>query len=197
METTTGMIAEGVLASIAAPTAAHAWEIDPLHSSVQFKVRHMMVSNVKGEFRSIRGAAIVSDDDPTTARIEATIDVDSLVTGVADRDAHLKSADFFDAAKFPTMTFTSKHVECISAEQYKLTGDLTIRGVTREVVFDVEGPAPVSKNPLDGSIRTGASATAKINRKDFGLTWNAALETGGVLVGDEVRVSLEVELVRK
>lgn len=185
------------LASAATAARAGTWEIDGAHSSVQFKIRHLMVSNVKGEFRSVRGAATVPDDDPTKASIEATVDVNSIDTGVEKRDQHLKNPDFFDVAKFPTMTFKSKRVERASDGHYKLIGDLTIHGVTREVALDVEGPAPAIKNPMDGSERTGASATTTLNRKDFGLTWNKAVETGGVVVGDEVHVSIEVELVRK
>ena len=196
----TSLAVVGLAAALAGATVmagAATWEIDPAHSSVQFKVRHLMVSWVRGEFRSVRGSAAVPDDDPTKASLEAVIDVDSIDTGVAKRDTHLKSPDFFDATKFPTMTFKSKGVERATDGRYRVAGDLTLHGVTRGVVLDVEGPAPATKNPMDGSQRTGASATTKLHRKDFGLAWNKALETGGVMVGDEVQVVIDVELVRK
>ena len=172
------------------------WEIDPVHSQAQFAVRHMMISNVRGEFTKISGTLALDQEDLDRSTIEARVDVDSISTREPDRDVHLKSADFFDVANFPTITFTSKRVTKDRQGRVKATGDLTIRGVTREIVLDVDGPTTPSKDPW-GNLRIGASASTKISRKDFGLTWNAALETGGVLVGDEVGITIDVELVKK
>jgi polyisoprenoid-binding protein YceI len=169
------------------------WNIDPAHSSAQFSVRHMMISSVKGEFTKITGRAVYDPEKPESLSAEATIDVNTINTREPDRDNHLKSADFFDVAKFPTITFKSKRATK-GPDGLKLTGDLTIHGVTREVTLDVEGPTPPLKDPW-GFTRVGASATTRINRKDFGLTWNQALEAGGVLVGDEVKITVDVELV--
>jgi polyisoprenoid-binding protein YceI len=187
-----------VLALLAFPalSTAETWSIDPDHSSIGFTVRHMMVSNVKGTFGTFNGVAEVDEKDITKSRISVTIDTASINTGVPKRDEHLRSADFFDTAKYPTMTYVSKKVEKISDDRLKVYGDLTLRGITKPVVLDVEGPTKVYKDP-QGKLRRGASATAKINRKDFGLTWNKVIEAGGVLVGEEVNISLEAEFVRK
>lgn len=169
------------------------WKIDPSHSNAQFSVRHMMISNVKGEFTKVNGTASFDPTNPETLSAEATIDVSAINTREHDRDNHLKSPDFFNVEEFPTITFKSKRAER-SSDGLKLTGDLTIHGVTREVVLEVEGPTPPAKDPW-GNTRVGASATTKINRKDFGLTWNQVLETGGLLVGDEIKITVDVELV--
>ena len=169
------------------------WNIDPAHSNAQFSVRHMMISNVKGEFTKVKGTASFDPSNPETLSAEAEIDVSTINTREHDRDNHLKSPDFFHVEEYPTITFKSKRAEK-SADGLKLTGNLTIHGVTREVKLDVEGPTPPTKDPW-GNTRVGASATPKINRKDFGLTWNQALETGGLLVGDEIKITLDVELV--
>jgi polyisoprenoid-binding protein YceI len=169
------------------------WKIDPAHSNAQFSVRHLMISNVKGEFTGVSGQITFDPQQPEKLSAEATIDVNTINTREADRDKHLKSADFFDAINFPTLNFKSKRAER-GAGGLKLTGDLTLHGVTREVTLDVEGPTTPLKDPW-GFTRIGASATTKINRKDFGLTWNQALETGGVLVGDEIKITVDVELV--
>ncbi|HET9100948.1 MAG TPA: YceI family protein, partial [Acidobacteriaceae bacterium] len=163
------------------------YAIDPAHSSVHFSVRHLMVSNVRGEFAKISGTVKYDPEKPETSTVEATIDATSISTRDAQRDAHLKSADFLDVEKFPALTFRSKKIE-VAAGGGKVTGDLTIHGVTREITLDVEGPTAEMKDPW-GKQRIGASATAKLNRKDFGLTWNAALEAGGVMVGDEVKIT--------
>ncbi len=172
------------------------WEIDPVHSTAQFSVRHLMISNVKGEFTKLNGVAYLDDQNLAASTVEVTIDTSSINTREPKRDAHLKSADFFEVAHYPVMTFKSKQITATGNGRLKVTGDLTIRGVTREVAFDVEGPTAAVKDPA-GKLRVGASATTQINRKDFGLTWNAPLETGGVLVGDEVRITIEVEFVKK
>ena len=170
------------------------YEIDPTHSAVHFSVRHLMVSNVRGEFTKLSGTIKFDPENPASSSVEATIDVNSISTRDQQRDAHLKSADFLDAEKFPTMTFRSKRVE-VQSGGGKVTGDLTIHGVTREITLDVEGPSQEMKDPW-GKQRIGASATTKLSRKEFGLTWNAALETGGVMVGDEVKINIDVEFVR-
>lgn len=176
-------------------TASSIWNIDPVHSVVEFKVKHMMISNVKGQFSKITGVLSLNEANPESSTVEATIDVDSIDTRDAQRDAHLKSADFLDAEQFPTITFKSTSVKRTGPEAGKVEGDLTIHGVTRRVVLDVEGPTAPGKDPW-GNTRVGVTATTKISRKDFGLTWNAALETGGVLVGDEVTVNLDVQFVK-
>lgn len=175
---------------------AATWTIDPEHSHVGFKVRHLMVSNVKGHFEKFSGTVDIDDKDITRSKVEVSIDTSSINTNVQKRDDHLRSADFFDAATYPAMTFVSKKVTKAGKGRLKVTGDLTLHGVTRQVVLDVEGPSKESKDPW-GNIRKGATATTKINRKDFGLNWNKALETGGVVVGDEITITLEVEMIRK
>lgn len=177
-------------------TQASTWSIDPDHSNVGFSVRHMMVSNVKGNFGKFSGTVEINDKDITKSTAKVSIDTNSINTNVNKRDEHLRSADFFDVARYPTMTFASRKVVRINANRLKIIGDLTLHGVTREVVLDVTGPTRESKDPW-GAIRKGATATTKINRKDFGLVWNAVLETGGVAVGEEVTITLEVEMVRK
>lgn len=172
------------------------WEIDPAHSNASFTVRHMMVSNVRGEFAKLAGGLEVMGDDPTTAKVNVSIDAGSIDTREPKRDAHLRSADFFDVARFPTLTFTSKKVELAGEGRLKIVGDLTIHGVTKEVTLDVEELTPAVKD-LNGNLRVGAHATTRINRKEFGLVWNMALEAGGVLVGDDVNITIDVELIKK
>lgn len=186
------------IVALAAPVAALAgtWSIDPEHSNVGFKVRHMMVSNVKGNFEKVSGIIEIDDNDLTRSKVNVSIETASINTNVRKRDEHLRSADFLDVAKFPVMTFVSNKVVRDGKDRLKVTGNLTLHGVTREVVLDVEGPSRESKDPL-GTIRRGATASTKINRKDFGLVWNAVLETGGVAVGEEVQIALEIEMVRK
>ncbi|HEX3747284.1 MAG TPA: YceI family protein [Bryobacteraceae bacterium] len=171
------------------------YTIDPAHSSAHFSVRHMMISNVKGEFTKLSGTVTFDRDNPAASQVEAIIEVASLHTRDEQRDAHLKSPDFLDAEKFPDIRFVSKSVERNGHDEYQAKGDMTIHGVTHEVTLQVEGPTAEVKDPW-GNIRAGATAMAKINRKDFGLVWNVALETGGVLVGEEVKINLEVELTR-
>ena len=170
------------------------YQIDPAHTSVHFSVRHMMVSNVRGEFGKVSGTVTFAPDNPANSTVEATIDAASIATRDDQRDAHLKSADFLDVEKFPTITFRSTKIQ-MHHDGAKLTGNLTIHGITHEIALDVEGPTPEIKDPW-GKQRIGASATGKMSRKDFDLNWNAALETGGVLVGDEVKITIDVEVVR-
>ena len=171
------------------------YKIDPAHSSVHFTVRHMMVTNVRGAFSSVQGTVTYDPDDPGAGSVDAVIDAASINTNVADRDAHLKSGDFLDVAKYPNITFKGKKLARSGDDEWNLTGDLSMHGVTKEVVLKVEGPTPESKDPY-GNLRIGAAATAKIKRSDFGLTWNAALETGGILVGEDVAITLEAQFVK-
>jgi len=172
------------------------WQIDPAHSHVEFAVRHLMISTVKGAFGDVRGAVWVDESDARTVLVDVTIQVASIDTRQEQRDAHLRSADFFDATHFPTITFHSRGVEGNHHDsEFRLVGDLTIRGVTREVVLAVSNEGSLT-DPW-GAERAGFSAQGKIDRTDFGLTWNQALEAGGVVVGNEVKISIEVELVRQ
>lgn len=173
------------------------WEIDPGHSSANFTVKHMMVANVKGEFSKVTGTVTFDEKDPSKSSVNASIDASTIDTRNEQRDGHLKSPDFFDVAKFPTITFKSKKVEKAGEGKYKVTGDLTMHGVTKEAVLDVESSFKESKHPFTGAAVTGLTATTKLNRKDYGLNWNKGLETGGVLVGDDVNVGIELELVKK
>jgi polyisoprenoid-binding protein YceI len=184
--------------TLIAPVLVHAdtWQIDPVHTSVEFTVRHMMISNIKGTFEKTSGTVTVEGGDPTTAKIDATIDASSINTRVERRDADLKSPDFLDVAKYPTITFKSTKVETAGKGKWKVTGDLTLHGVTKPVVLDVEGTGDPIHDPM-GNTRAGASATTKINRKDFGLTYNKTLESGGVMVGDEVSITIDVEAIKK
>jgi polyisoprenoid-binding protein YceI len=184
------------MTTLATPqTSTTTWNSDPAHSVAEFKVKHMMISNVKGHFTKITGALTLDESDLANSRVEAAIDATSLETRDAQRDAHLKSADFLDVEKSPTLSFKSTRVSVVGDGELAVEGDLTIRGVTRKVTLSVEGPTPPTKDPW-GNTRIGLSATTKINRKDFGLTWNAALETGGILVGEEVTITLDVEFLK-
>src|SRR5690348_13350895 len=184
------------MSAMAAPQpSTTTWTLDPAHSVAEFKVKHMMISNVKGQFSGLRGKLLLDPADGTRSRVEATIDAASISTREAQRDAHLKSADFFDVENFPTLTFRSTRVSRVGEGELQVAGEMTINGVTRSVVFTVEGPTPPAKDPW-GKTRVGLSATTKINRKGFGLTWNTALETGGILVGDEVAITLDVQFVQ-
>jgi polyisoprenoid-binding protein YceI len=190
------VLAAVITLAVPAFASAAPWNIDADHSSVGFKVRHMMISNVKGDFGKVSGVVDIDDKDLTKSKVEVSIETASISTGVAKRDEHLKGADFFDVAKYPAMTFVSQKVKKAGNGKLKVTGLLTLHGITKEVVLDVEGPTNASKDPW-GNIKRGATATAKINRKDYGLTYNAALESGGVLVGEEITIALEIELLKK
>jgi polyisoprenoid-binding protein YceI len=176
-------------------TTTTIWNLDPVHSVAEFKVKHMMISNVKGQFTSITGILTLDGNDIAGSRVEATIDASTINTREAKRDEHLKSADFFDVEQFPTLSFRSTQVTRADDDELVATGDLTVHGVTRKVTFEVEGPTAAGKDP-GGNTRIGLSATTRINRKDFGLTWNAALETGGILVGEDVTINLDLEFVK-
>jgi len=176
-------------------TATTTWNIDPVHSVAEFKVKHMMISNVKGQFPKVSGRVTLDESDLAKSKVEASIETASIETRDAQRDAHLKSPDFFDAEKFPAMSFKSTGIEVVRNGELSVDGELTIHGVTRKVLFSVEGPTAAAKDPW-GNTRVAVSATTKISRKDYGLTWNAALETGGILVGDEVTITLDVQFVK-
>lgn len=179
----------------ATPAFAANYEIDPAHTSAQFSIRHLMVSNVRGEFSKIKGTVQYDPANPAAAKIEATIESNSINTRNSERDEHLRKEEFFDVTKYPTLSFKSKKVEAAGAGKLKVTGDLSIRGVTKEVVLDVDGPTAEIKDPW-GNTKIGASATTKLNRQDFGLSWNKALDAGGVVVGDDVTVTIDVELIK-
>jgi polyisoprenoid-binding protein YceI len=191
------LLAAAVLCLVA-PGLLHAapWEFDPAHTGVHFKVRHLMISSVRGEFEKISGKIVYDEADVTKSSADIAIDAASIDTRVAKRDEHLRSPDFLDVAKHPAITFRSKRVEKGGDGTLKMTGDLTLRGVTKEVVLTIEGPTPAIRDPM-GNSRVGGQATTKINRKDFGLVWNKTVEAGGVVVGNEVEITIDVEIFRK
>ncbi|KAB2969820.1 MAG: YceI family protein [Thermoanaerobaculia bacterium] len=172
-----------------------AWQIDSAHSGIHFSVRHLVIARVRGQFSRWTGALSVPDGDFSKATVEVAIDATSIETGVADRDAHLKSDDFFDVARFPELTFRGRRIEPKGSDRFALVGDLTIRGISREVVLDVES-AGQTRDPW-GNVRAGFAARTAVDRKEFGLTWNQALEAGGVMVGDKVEIEIEIEAVRQ
>jgi len=187
---------DNLMSAVVSPeVATTTWNIDPAHSSAQFKVRHMMISNVKGEFTHMSGKLDLDVANITRSLVEASIDAGTINTRDPQRDAHLKSADFLDVENFPTLSFRSTDVSRRGDVELVVEGELTIHGVTRTVVFNVEGPSAQMKDPW-GNTRIGLSATTQINRKDFGLTWNSPLETGGLLLGEDVAITLDVEFVK-
>ena len=190
----TFVVAAGLFLAAASSVQAQAWTMDPSHSAAHFAVRHMMVTTVRGDLGKIAGTVNFDPSKPSAGSIEATIDVTGIDTRDAGRDKHLKSADFFDVEKFPTITFKSKRIEPASGGGFKVTGDLTMKGVTKEVVLDVEALRPAIKDQR-GNARTGTTAMTKLNRQDYGINWSRALDGGGVVVSDEVSVTIDVELV--
>jgi polyisoprenoid-binding protein YceI len=180
--------------SSTAPSAT-VWNIDPVHSIAEFRVKHMMISSVRGQFTGVSGSLTYNESDPAQSHVEATIDASTIDTRDPQRDTHLKSADFFDVEKYPTFTFKSSRITRRADGSLAVVGPLAMHGATKEVEFAVEGPTPPAKDPW-GNTRIGVAATTRINRRDFGLTWNAALETGGVLVSEEVSITLELEFVK-
>jgi polyisoprenoid-binding protein YceI len=177
-----------------ASTALTTWTIDPAHSHVEFAVRHLMISTVKGRFGVVTGTVKTDEADPAKGEVDVTIDAASIDTREAQRDAHLKSADFFDVERFPVISFRGSRISDVSGDRFTLTGDLSIHGVTREVTLDVTSEGR-GKDPWGGE-RAGFSATTKIKRSEFGLTWNQVLETGGIAVGDEIKIALDIEAVK-
>ena len=184
-----------LIACAALRAQAVSWKIDPLHSSAQFSVRHMMISTVRGQFGGVKGNIIYDPKNPAAATVEATIDCSTVNTGEAKRDADLKTAEFFDVKKYPVMTFKSKRVDVAAGGNLRMAGDLTINAVTREVVLDLESPTPPIKD-TQGRMKIGVSGVTKISRKEFGILYNPILESGGVTVSDEVKIVLEIELIK-
>ena len=176
-------------------TKTSEWQIDPAHSAAHFSVRHLMISNVRGEFSKLSGKVTLDPADLTRSTVEVSLETSSISTREPQRDEHLRSADFFDVANYPSINFRSTRIVAAGPGQFELSGNLTIRGNSKEVIFNVEGPTPAVKDPW-GKTRSGVTATAKINRKDFGLVWNGLLESGGMIVGDEVSIIIEAELVQ-
>jgi len=171
------------------------YQIDSVHSSVQFSVRHLMVSNVRGTFSGVTGTVSYDPDKPTETTIEASIDVNTVNTNDEKRDGHLKSPDFFDVAQYPVIQFKSKRVESGTATEQKVTGDLTLHGVTKEVTLVVDEISEEAKDPW-GNTKVGATVKGKLKRSDFGLVWNAPLETGGILVGDDVKLEFDLQFLK-
>ena len=189
------LLAGAVLVVAALPATAQTWKIDSAHSSATFTVKHMMVSNVHGRFGKVEGTVVYDGKNLAAAQVDTTIDATTITTDNEKRDAHLRSADFFDAPGFPTITFKSKRVEVVGAGKFKLIGDLTMRGKTKEVVLEADGPtAPVT---AQGSERVGVTATTTLNRHDYGVSWSRTMDGGGYVVGDDVKVTIELELIKQ
>lgn len=188
-----------VLGLAAIPSALHAqgtsWRIDPLHSSAQFSVRHMMISTVRGQFGGVKGSVLYNPRNPKASSVEATIDCSTINTGEPKRDSDLKTAEFFDVQHYPVMTFKSKRVDSAGRGKLKMTGELTINAITRQVVLNIEGPTQPVKD-TQGREKVGVRGVTKISRKEYGILYNPVMETGGVAVSDEVSIILEIELIR-
>lgn len=187
----------GIAAVLALPAVAatSSWQLDPSHSAAQFSVRHMAISTVRGGFSNVKGTVVLDETDITKSTVNVTIDVNTVDTREPNRDKDLKSDKFFDVERFPIMTFKSKKVEQVSPGKLKITGDLTIRGTTKEVVLDVDGPTAPVQDPW-GNTRVAINATTKINRQDYGVKWNATLDSGGVVVGDDVNITIDAEMIK-
>jgi len=182
--------------AVSAPAATTTWQIDPAHTAAGFSVKHMMIATVRGQFKGVTGTVNWDDQDVGKSTVDVTIDANTVDTGEPKRDADLKSANFFDVAHYPTITFKSTKIEKISAAKMKVTGNLTIRGVTKPVVLDVEGPSGAIKDPW-GNTRVALNATTTVNRMDYGAKWNANLDGGGVVVGDDVNINIDLEMIKK
>jgi len=189
------IVALGMILSVGSSIAADTYQVDPAHTTVGFSIAHLVINTVHGRFKDLTGTVVI-DPDKSNAVVEAksTIQVKSIDTGVTQRDNHLRSADFFDAEKFPTITFVSKRVEN-QAGQQTIVGDFTMHGVTKELALSVKVKGPI-KDPMSGKPRIGIEAKGSLNRKDYGLTWNRALEAGGVMVGEEVQIEINAEAVK-
>jgi len=194
--TATATAAAVVVAAAPAPAAARAWDVDPSHSSANFKVRHLMVSHVRGELGPVSGTVWIDEQHLERSRVEVSIDARQIASRDDKRDAHLRSADFLDVDKHPTVTFRSTRVEKAASGGLRVTGELTIRGTAHPVTLEVD-PLPSAVADPWGNTKRGATARTRINRKDWGLQWNLALETGGVVVGEEVAIEIEIELVAR
>ena len=182
--------------AVPSPAATATWQIDPAHTAAGFSVRHMMIATVRGQFKGVTGTVLWDDQDINNSTVDVTIDANTVDTGEPKRDADLKSANFFDVKNYPTITFKSTKIEKISAGKMKVTGNLTIHGVTKQVVLDVEGPSGAVKDPW-GNTRVALNATTTVNRMDYGVKWNAKMDGGGVVVGDDVNINIDLEMVKK
>jgi len=191
--TVAALIAFSALPGLAQTTA---WKVDPNHTAAQFSVKHLGVSTVRGAFMKTTGEVQLDEKDITKSQIDVTVDTTSVDTRNETRDKDVKSPNFLDVATYPTMTFKSKRITSAGDGKLKLTGDLTLHGVTKEVTFDVDGPSPAIKDPW-GNLRRGASATATINRQDFGINYNKMLDTGGLVVSNDVQITIDIEFIRK
>jgi polyisoprenoid-binding protein YceI len=175
--------------------ATSTWKIDPAHSAATFSIKHLAISTVRGGFSGVKGTVVFDDADASKSSVDVTIDVSTVDTREPARDKHLRSADFFDVEKYPTMTFKSTKVEQAGQGKLKVTGDLTMHGVTKSVVLEVEGPTAAIKDPM-GNQRAAASATTKLNRQDYGVKFNHAMEGGGLMLGDEVAIQIDIEMIK-
>jgi polyisoprenoid-binding protein YceI len=181
---------------VSSPAATATWQIDPAHTAAGFSAKHMMIATVRGQFKGVTGTVNWDDQDISKSSVDVTIDANTVDTGEPKRDADLKSPNFFDVAHYPTITFKSTKIEKISAAKMKITGDLTIHGITKPVVLDVEGPSPAIKDPY-GNTRVALNATTTVNRMDYGVKWSAKLDGGGVVVGDDVNINIDLEMIKK
>jgi polyisoprenoid-binding protein YceI len=182
--------------AVSSPAATTTWQIDPAHTAAGFSVKHMMIATVRGQFKGVTGTVNWDDQDLSNSIVDVTIDANTVDTGEPKRDADLKSANFFDVAHYPTITFRSTKIERISAAKMKVAGNLTIHGITKPVVLDVEGPSGAIKDPY-GNTRVALNATTTVNRVDYGVKWNAKMDGGGIVVGDDVNISIDLEMIKK
>jgi polyisoprenoid-binding protein YceI len=192
------VLAATIAATLAAPSpaATTTWQIDPAHTAAGFSVKHMMIATVRGQFKGVTGTVNWDDQDISKSIVDVTIDANTVDTGEPKRDADLKSANFFDVANYPTITFKSTKIERVSAAKMKVTGNLTIHGVTKPVVLDVEGPSGAIKDPY-GKTRVALNAATTVNRMDYGVKWNAKMDGGGIVVGDDVNINIDLEMIKK
>jgi polyisoprenoid-binding protein YceI len=182
--------------AVPSPAATATWQIDPAHTAAGFSVRHMMIATVRGQFKGVTGTVLWDDQDINNSTVDVTIDANTVDTGEPKRDADLKSANFFDVKNYPTITFKSTKIEKISAGKMKVTGNLTVHGVTKQVVLDVEGPSGAVKDPW-GNTRVALNAATIVNRMDYGVKWNAKMDSGGMVVGDDVNINIDLEMTKK
>lgn len=191
-------ITAGLAAALSLPAVAgtSTWKIDPAHSSAQFSVKHLAISTVRGAFSKVTGTVVLDESDITKSTVDVSIDMSTVDTREPDRDKDLKTEKFFDVAKYPTMTFKSTKVEQVAPGKLKVTGDFTLHGVTKQVVLDVDGPTPPVKDPW-GNQRAAVTATTKVNRQEYGVKWNATMDNGGVVVGDDVAITIDAEMIKQ
>jgi polyisoprenoid-binding protein YceI len=182
--------------SLPADAATSSWKIDPAHTAAEFAVKHLMISTVRGQFKGVTGTVVWDDQDVSKSSVNVTIDANTVDTSEPKRDADVKSDHFFDVAHYPTITFKSTQVEQAGSGKLKVTGDLTIHGITKSVVLDVDGPSASIKDPW-GNTRSAITATTKINRQDYGVKWNANMDGGGVVVGDDVNITIDLEMTKQ